>query len=176
MANERPLETSGRDQARERNRSDTPLISAPFNVAWAAAITDALDLRDVELPLKYIVGFEVVFDVPDSTCFRPNEQPATISKQEFLANNTRMVTSISDEIRNSATLGSGDEKERRRTCWERTKEEIAAGLVSEPFTRAQMDKRRGRGLWRCIGRNGIIQKGKVRCIDNAKRSKHDQAA
>ena len=38
-----------------------------------------------------------------------------------------------------------------------------------------MDKTYGRGKWRCLGRTAILQKGKYRCIDNGKRSKHNKA-
>ena len=48
-------------------------ISAQFNVAWAAAVVDALDWPDVELPARYIDGFDVVFDVSDSRVFIASE-------------------------------------------------------------------------------------------------------
>ena len=37
------------------------LISPRFNVAWTAACIDAMDWPDIELPLKYRIGFEVIF-------------------------------------------------------------------------------------------------------------------
>ena len=151
------------------------LISLRLNVAWMACTTDAMGWADVSQPLRYMTGFPVVFDIPDSGVFIPDELPAEISREEFERNNTRAVAKISSEIEADALHGSADAKERRRQCWIRTKEEIAAGLVHGPYSRARMDKRYKRGKWRCLGRSAIWQKNKYRCIDNGKRSKHNKA-
>ena len=150
-------------------------IASRFNVAWAACVVDAMQWPDVLLPLRYMHGFDVVFDIPDSGVFRADEQPAELPKQDFVAANTRVVAHTAREIERSALQGSAEDRERRKQCWKRTCEEIDEGLVSQPRTRAQMDRRYGRGKWRCLGRNAIKQKGKWRCIDNGKRSKHNRA-
>ena len=130
---------------------------------------------DTDQPANYLKGFNVVFDVKDSGVFRPDEQPAEISKRDFEANNSRMVAKISEEIQKQAKSNDPTERERRSECWKRTKEEIAEGLVGQPRSRAQMDRKYKRGKWRCLGRSAIKQKGKWRCIDNGKRSKHNRA-
>ena len=66
-------------------------IAPRFNIAWTAAVTDALQWPDTDQPANYLKGFNVVFDVKDSGVFRPDEQPAEISKRDFEANNSRMV-------------------------------------------------------------------------------------
>ena len=151
------------------------LIAARMNVAFLAAATDAMEWPDVEQPFRYVKGFPIVFDINDSRVFRPDEQPAEVSRASFEKNNTRMVSQISREIAESVTSGDADDRLRRTECWNRTKEEIRDGLVGKPRSRAWMDKKHGRGKWRCLGRNAIIQKGKWRCIDNGKRSKHNAA-
>jgi hypothetical protein len=151
------------------------LIAKSFNAAWTAAVIDAMDWPDKDLPLKYVRGFVSIFDVPDSGVFKADFQPAEISREKFEADNTRMVAKISDEIAQSALHGDSEQRERRKQCWIRTKKEIKDGLVSKARSRARMDKKYGRGRWRCMGRNAILQKGKWRCIDNAKRSKHNKA-
>ena len=155
--------------------TEAAAIAADFNVAWLALMTDAMDWPDVEQPLRYVTGHPVVFDVPDSGVFRAEQDAAEISKAEFMRNNTRMIAQISREIEQSALSGDSEKRERRKQCWIRTKEEIAEGLVGPPRSRAAMDRRFGRGKWRCLGRNAIRQKGKWRCIDNGKRSKHNKA-
>ena len=150
-------------------------IAGPFNVAWTAAIVDALEWPDTDLPVRYVKGFNVVFDIPDSGVFRADDDPATISKAAFMAGNSQMVTSLTQEIESRATNDDAESSERRAQCWKRTKEEIDEGLIGAPRSRAQMDRRYKRGKWRCIGRNAIMQKGKWRCIDNGKRSKHNKA-
>ena len=127
-------------------------IAKRFNVAWAAAAVDGIGWPDTELPLRYIIGHPVIFDVPDSGVFRADEKPAEIAPAQFEAANTRVVASISREIENSARHGDESERERRRQCWKRTREEIDDGLVSEPMTRAVVDRKYGRGKWRCMGR------------------------
>ena len=150
-------------------------ISAPFNVAWTAAVIDAMMWPDVDIPVRYVKGFNVVFDIPDSGVFRSDPQQATISREDFMADNAKMVKSITEQIKRSATTGDAESRERRKQCWVRTKEEIEEGLMKGPYSRTRMDKKYKRGLWRCIGRNGIMQKGKWRCIDNGRASKHNKA-
>ena len=164
-----------RDALNEQKCENARAISADFNVAWAAMIIDAMEWPDIELPWKYVVGFEVVFDVADSGVFRADPQPASISEAEFLANNTRAVKNISERIEKAAKADDEESKERRFHCWKRTKEEIEEGLVWKPKSKAQMDRKYKRGKWRCIGRNAVLQKGKWRCIDNGKSSKHNKA-
>jgi hypothetical protein len=150
-------------------------IAGAFNVAWTAAVIDAMDWPDTDLPVRYVKGFDVVFNIPDSGVFRKEPQPAEISRKEFMENNTRMVKTISDGIEKAAAKDGEEDIERRQQCWQRTKEEIEEGLVKGPFSKARMDKKYKRGKWRCIGRSAIKQKGKWRCIDNGKRSKHNKA-
>ena len=73
-------------------KSDTAqAIASGFNVAWTAACVDALgdSWPDKDLPLKYIVGFEVVFDVADSGIYRKVDEPADILPRDFKAGNSR---------------------------------------------------------------------------------------
>ena len=150
-------------------------IAAPLNVALLAALTDALDWPDVLQPLNYVRGFPAVFDVADSGVFRSLHEPAEMTCADFQRGNTRMVTHISDNIRRSMLRDNNDDAERRAQCWKKTKEEIRLGLVRPPRSRAQVDRKFGRGKWRCLGRNAIIQKKKWRCIDDGRRSKHNAA-
>lgn len=149
-------------------------IAKPFNAAWTAAVIDAMEWPDVDLPVRYIKGFDVVFDVPDSGVFRAELQPAEITPEKFESDNTRMVASISKDVEKAAMSTDPEQAERREACWKRTKEEIKEGLVGPPRSRAYMDKKYKRGKWRCLGRSAIKQKGKWRCIDNGKRSKHNR--
>jgi len=151
-------------------------IASDFNVAFTAALIDAMQWPDVNLPVQYMTGFPVVFDIPDSGVFRSEDQPAAISPEKFKQNNAQMVSIISEEIRTKCEDKSDPENaERAHACWERTKQEIEDGLISSPKSRSKIDKKYGRGKWRCLGRSAILQKKKWRCIDNGKRSKHNKA-
>ena len=150
-------------------------IAAPFNIAWTAAVIDAMDWPDIDLPARYLKGFDVVFSIPDSGVFRQELQPEEIDRKKFMEDNTRMTAKIAEEIERSARSGNEEDLERRKQCWQRTKEEIAEKLVKGPYSKARMDRKYKRGRWRPLGRNAIKQKGKWRCIDNGKRSKHNKA-
>ena len=149
-------------------------IASRFNVAWTAATIDALEWPDVDLPVRFVKGFNVIFDIPDSGVFRADYQPAEISREKFEAANSRMVANISSGIERAASGSDVEQKERYEQCWARTKEEIEEGLVARPRSRARMDRKYKRGKWRCLGRSAIKQKGKWRCIDNGKKSKHNR--
>ena len=160
--------------ALDRCKCDTAQqVAGSFNAAWSAAVIDAMGWKDTDLPLRYLIGFPVVFDIPDSGVFKADWQPASIPPEEFAASNTRMVAQIVSEIEKSAAQPQN--AERRKQCWKKTKAEIKAGLVFGPYKRGRMDRRYGRGKWRCMGRNAIEQKDQWRCIDNAKRNKANKA-
>ena len=150
-------------------------IAAPFNSAWAAAVIDAMRWPDTMLPLKYVQGYDTVFDVPDTGVFVADEQPAELSAAGFREANTRMNARIASRIKSAALRADPEQRERRAQAWRRTKEEIDEGLMGPPMTRAQVDRKYARGRWRAIGRSAIKQKDKWRCIDDARRSKHNKA-
>ena len=149
-------------------------IAKDLNVAFTAAVVDAFEWPDVELPLRYVIGFPVVFDIPDSGVYKPTESPAEIPRDEFMAGNTRANASAARNLAQRAQKG-GDDLERLHQCWKRTVEEEQEGLILGPLSAAQIDRKYGRGRWRFLPRTAILQKGKWRCIDDAKRSKTNSA-
>ena len=164
-----------RDVLDEHKCSTAKDIAPLFNIAWTAAVIDALEWPDTDLPVRYLKGFDVVFNIPDSGVFREELQPEEIDRKKFMEDNSRVTAKIAEEIERSATSGDPEDLERRKQCWKRTKEEIEEGLVHGPFSKAKMDRKYKRGRWRPLGRNAIKQKGKWRCIDNGKRNKTNKA-
>ena len=153
-------------------------IAGTFNVAWTAACMDAMGEAwpDKSLALHYVIGFPVVFDIPDSGVYKAETKAAEISPAEFMRGNTRMTAHIQRSLEKEAEGEDTDERaERRAQCWKKTKQETASGLVSKPRSKAQIDRKYGRGKWRPLRRSAIKQKGKWRCIDNGKASKHNKA-
>ena len=148
-------------------------IASTFNAAWTACTIDARRWPDKWLPYRYLKGFPTLFDIPDSGVFKEDLQLEQIDKSSFLAGNTRMVAQICKELESASRDPS--QRERREACWEKTKQEIEQRLIKGPFTVRQTDRKYGRGKWRCIGRNAVMQKGKWRCIDNGKRNKANKA-
>ncbi len=56
-----------------------------------------------------------------------------------------------------------------------TRKEVGDGLIGQGLTKAQMDRRFGRGRWRSIPRFAVEQGAKIRACDNAKASSHNAA-
>ena len=144
------------------------LIADEFNVAWTVVALEAIQWPDDELALRYITGFPVAFDIPDSGVFREIDAPAQTQEADFMATNIQMNRSIKQSL--SKPPSGAEEVERAKMCWKRTEEEIEAGLVFGPVSGAQLDRKYGRGKWRAIKRSAIMQGEKVRCIDDAKRN------
>ena len=151
------------------------LISPDFNVALASAAIDAMRWPNVALPLRFIIGFEIVGDIPDTGVFKADESPASLSEVEFKSQGARKASLLEDEVTRAAVRAIARGEDRPRECWSKTKSEIKKKLVFGPYSRSAVDRMFGRGRHRPIGRTAIFQKGKWRCIDNAKRSKHNSA-
>jgi hypothetical protein len=56
-------------------------------------------------------------------------------------------------------------------CLEERREELSLG----PFSKAQLDRKFGKGKWWAMMRYAIMQNGRMRMIDNAKSSGHSSA-
>ena len=151
------------------------LISSEFNVAFAAAAIDAMHWPNVGLPLRFIIGYDIVFDIPDTGVFKEGESPASISEEEFMRTSAQFASQLEREVALSAQGALARGEDRPTECWRKTKSEIEKGLVFGPYSRAKVDRMFGRGLHRPIPRSAIFQKKKWRCIDNGKRSKHNKA-
>ena len=155
-------------------KSSTALaVSASFNVAFSATCISAMRWPDVSLPLRMLSGFSVVSDIPDSLVYRSNEQPAKTEFASFIASNTDHIASMKAKL--TAKANSEHDRTRIEACWIRTNEEIESNLIQGPFSQSQMDRMFGRGLWRPLPRSAILQKDKWRCIDDGKRSGHNDA-
>ena len=79
------------------------------------------------LALNYIVGFPVVFNIPDSGVYKAETKAAKISPAEFMRGNTRMTAHIQRSLEKEAEGEDTDERaEQRAQCWKKTKERSPA--------------------------------------------------
>ncbi|OLP77008.1 hypothetical protein AK812_SmicGene42982 [Symbiodinium microadriaticum] len=132
-----------------------------------AVFTVLLKWPDVNQPLRYLTGFEVVGDVEHSGVFRGTHNPATLESEEFMGD------SANDFI--DGILHSRPSKD-AKVIWDLTLEEQTKGWCTGPFTRQAMDKQFGSGRWRPVPRFLVTQPcGKQRLIDDAKKGCHNQA-
>ena len=100
---------------------------------------EAIPWPDDELALRYITGFPVAFDIPDSGVFREIDTPAQTSEAEFMATNIALNGSIKQSL--SKPPSGAEEVERAKMCWKRTEEEIESGFVFGPVSGAQLDRK-----------------------------------
>ena len=151
-----------------RFRCDSAIrVAANKNAAVIAFFTSLLRWPDVWQAKEMIRGFSIVGDLPVSGLFRAitphlSKDPDT---QAWLASDA--VAAV-DAILQSSPGKHAAEIQRV------TEKEQAKGFCSEWMTRSQLDARFGRGGWRPLERFLIVQAdGKLRVIDNARRTGHN---
>ena len=142
-------------------------VAANKNSAVIAFFTSLLRWPDVWQAKEMIQGFSIVGEVPVSGLFRAitphlSKDPDT---QKWLAEDA--VAAV-DAIMQSSPGRHAAEIQRV------TEKEQAKGFCSAWLTRSQLDARFGRGGWRPLERFLIEQAdGKLRVIDNARRTGHN---
>ena len=145
----------------------------PVSPSLIAALAEAVGAPDVEQALGFVCGFECVGDIPPSGWWPAapdDERPRVdISDLDHAAWHDSMEATIAAEARRA------DRAADVQAVWDRTCSERDAGLVHGPFARSEMDAAYGEGFWRAMRRFGILQNGKVRACDNARRSRHNAA-
>lgn len=142
-------------------------VAPQKNPAFIAAVTALLRWPDLTQAQSFVLGFPIVGDVPYSGVFRAlagtaddMEDPA-----EWLQ---REGASVVDDL-----LTKGPPKD-HDVILKVTLEEIQKGFCSPLMSRAEVDKRFGRGRWRPLERFVITQPdGKQRVIDNARKTGHN---
>lgn len=141
-----------------------------IHFALFGAILDALRWPDDRLVFKLVHGFSVVGDVPDSGVWRPLERPAAVPFDVFSHSNASWVLACKARVLSAARKSP----QRALACYQRTLEELDAGLILGPFSINDLNARPGTwrfafgyGHWRPLPRFAIWQGSKWRCIDDA---------
>ena len=141
-------------------------VASTKNCAVIALFTTLLRWPDVTQAQQMLLGFPVVGKVPASGVFR-----SVCQDSKDADTHAWLSTSAKDAV--DAIMQqppSRDSKEILRL----TQEEQQKGFCSEFFTRTQMDCMFGKNQWRPLERFLVTQPcGKVRAIDNARRTMHN---
>ena len=147
------------------------LLSGGYNLAFMAALIDALEWPDVSLVQRFTLGFPIIGHIPDSGVFRPlpYSTPSLLTDDLCRSNADYTAGLMPAMVARAASDPDASE------VWAKTVEEVGSGLVIGPFTRSELDRAFGFGVWRPIPRFGTWQKGKLRPIDDALRSKLNAA-
>ena len=142
-------------------------IASSKSPALLAFLTATLQWPDRAQARSYVEGFPIIGNIPDSGTFRQlSPQQQGISTRTFFG--TAAVNAV-DEIE------AMPPPKHAEVIWKLCLEDVEKGFASPPVPRAAMDRKFGRGLWRPLVRFAITQaSGKVRGIDDAKRTKHNE--
>ena len=140
------------------------------NIAAIDAISAACGLPDLNLPIDLCAGAPAIGLCPDSGCFRANIEPAELDAADLDHNdwNERCVTSTTARAQNPECA------EEIRVIWEKTQKEIASGTAVLIGSKADADRRFGKGKYRAMACFGVKQKDSFRRCENAKLSLHNK--
>ena len=145
-----------------------------------AAYIDAVEWPDVAVVQRFVYGFPIVGDIPDSGLFRPAHRPASLPLSAFspVANGS-WTSSMAKSISRGAAAATGDDHAALLELEAVTSKEVRSGYVKGPFSSGRLDSHFGEGQWRPDRRFGVWQgegdSRKLRAIDNAKGSQKNAA-
>ena len=142
------------------------LLSGGYNLAFMAALVDALSWPDVSLVQRFTLGFPIIGHIPDSGVFRPTPYSTpSLSTDELCKSNTAYNRSL---MLSMITRAEHDKD--AGEVWRKTVEEVEQGLMIGPLSAHDLTRAFGFGHWRAMPRFGTWQKGKLRPIDDALRN------
>ena len=112
-------------------------------------------------------GATVTGELPYTGIYRAADVRAALDLDTFNSDNDEWVTKICKT--------RPPDPEQAQVIWQKSKEEVEAGLLRGFWTKEVMDTRWGRGQWRCLVRFAIWQSGaqKYRLIDNGRTGGHN---
>jgi len=158
-------------------------ISSRVNIAFMAALIDALGWLDVSLPAMFVSGFPVVGAIPDSGVYRPVEPPGPfddhLARLAFF-NTTAYSWSrrLHRDLEYRQWVDSSEAREADLAVAVQTKKELSKGVVVGPYDSVAALHDAVSALFprlprtatvpRPCRRFGIRQKGKIRAIDDAR--------
>ena len=139
------------------------------DVALLHVLAEVAGSPDPDMAAAFAVGLPAVGDIPPSGWWPAACQPSEVDLNEM--SHAAWNAQVEADARRAATspLRAGE----AAAVWERTIQEVRAGLMQGPFTRQQIDDAYGAGTYRAMLRFGVLQNGKVRACDNARASLHN---
>jgi hypothetical protein len=151
------------------------------NIAFLAAWCDARRWPDTAFVERWVRGFPIVGDIPDSGLFRPQDQPPTSPASTFSpANNMAWCNEVIRKVSGAATSPSAESRRVLEAVYAQTRKEASLGYVKGPYTRSELNNKFGTNMYRVMVRFGIEQghggKRKVRAIDNARTSQSNSVS
>lgn len=145
----------------------------PIKVALLYVLAAAAGAPSAEdLALSLVTGFEAVGDIPPSGWWEMEDVEAAEFDIDDL-DHEAWHDELEQAIRTSAHSISSQPE--HMGLFAKTMEEVDAGLVHGPFSRDQIVEQVGLGGARGMQRFAVLQGGKIRACDNAKKSLHNRS-
>ena len=137
------------------------------NPALAAALVVGLGLRDLDAPLRMVLGCPVAGDLPPTRVWDEGRVPRPLGLDfDDLPHAAWNRWLVADAQRRFAALCPRARAD-HDAMWAKSVAERDAGLCEGPFTPEQVDTMFGPEHWRGSRRFPIWQKGKLRVVDDA---------
>ncbi|MDC0526132.1 hypothetical protein OAO87_03940, partial [bacterium] len=157
-------------------------ISSRVHVALMAAVVESLGWLDVSIACQFINGFPVVGDVPDSGVYRLLESVVshdvmTARYHDFQSGARAWGRVQLSRLAGRSSLGGSPQRDADLAVSVKTEQERSKGVVVGPFSSLSAldaslrsaSPHMPRGISpRPLDRFGIMQKGKLRAIDNGR--------
>ena len=141
----------------------------PINVAYVAAMTNALRLPDTDLAMRLLLGAKVAGDLPATKAWDARFKPGSLGMRFEDLPHGQWNEWLHGDIERRATR-SGQARETAEIIRARTASEIDAGLSDGYWEKEDLDERYGVNGWRALRRFAVPQADKIRVCDDAKES------
>ena len=155
-------------------------VASRVHVALLCCIVDAMEWPDIEMPLNFLRGFDVLGDIADSGVYRP--LPERLSLDEFsrlyngiMETNEQWLSEVTHMLSRRAERSSASDLESLEAA---TRKEVERGHIGPAMTEHELRRRftrDGRLVVRVLPRFGVWQGEKLRPIDDGKVSLSNQA-
>ena len=146
--------------------SSSARIASHTHPARMALAMAGLGWPDDDLPMLMASGSSLLGEMPYSGIFRPGCVIADTTLAELLDGAASYIDSIEARAPPCA--------DQQKVIWEKTSQEVLPKFMDPPVSRAPMDARWGRNLWRPVVRFAVEERsGKFRVIDNGRSGGHN---
>ena len=153
------------------------IVCTPFehvHVAYFAAIRNALELEDTELPVRLALGAIVAGDLPAIRAWEAADVPRPLGLDYDSLPHRQWNGWLEADILERASEPRGAAE--AVSLWARTQEELDLGRCDGPWTVDDLDAMYGADGWRGMRCFGVEQGGALRACDDAAESLHNDAS
>ena len=143
-----------------------------MHVTYFAAVREALELDDVDLPVRLALGAIVAGDLPAVHAWEGAEEalvPRPLGLDYDDLPHAQWNTWLAEDLERRAQSQSGAEA--AAALWARTQEELNLGRCDGPFTVEDLNAMYGENSWRGMRCFGVEQNDTLRCARATTRPK-----